>query len=208
VRVSIPSAATTVLTNLTFIVLTSLVAPFGESATAGYGSGGRLEYLLIPVVFGVGSALVPLVAASDGAGNFARVRQLTRTGVALSTGACGIAGGAVAMFPEAWMSLFTSDADVTAVGIAYLIRVGPAYPFLGLGLSPYFAAQGRGRTLLPLLASSTRLLVAEIGGAVAVYGFGFSLDVLFNLMAGGLFMYAVVMGIVMRRELGLITTVN
>ena len=77
-QVSVPSAANTLLTNGTFIILTALVAPFGTEATAGYGAAGRLEYLLIPIVFGVGSALVPLVAASDGAGDFERVRTLTR----------------------------------------------------------------------------------------------------------------------------------
>ena len=79
-RVAVPSAASTLLTNLTFIILTALVAPFGAEAIAGYGAGGRLEYLLIPIVFGVGSALVPLVAASDAAGDFGRVRRLTRAG--------------------------------------------------------------------------------------------------------------------------------
>ena len=67
-------------------ILTALVAPFGVEATAGYGAAGRLEYLLIPIVFGVGSALVPLVAASDGAGDFDRVRRLTRAGAVLSAG--------------------------------------------------------------------------------------------------------------------------
>ncbi len=85
-RVAIPSAASTLLTNLTFIILTALVAPFGTEATAGYGAAGRLEYLLIPIVFGVGSALVPLVAASDGVGDVQRVRKLTRAGAALARG--------------------------------------------------------------------------------------------------------------------------
>ena len=88
-RVAVPSAASTLLTNLTFIILTALVAPFGAEAIAGYGAGGRLEYLLIPIVFGVGSALVPLVAASDGAGDFGRVRRLTRAGAALARGRAG-----------------------------------------------------------------------------------------------------------------------
>lgn len=203
-RISIPSAASTILTNLTFIVLTGLIAPFGATAIAGYGSGGRLEYLLIPIVFGVGSALVPLVAASDGAGNSARVRQLTWAGATFGVGACGLAGVTVALFPEAWMTLFTTDPEVISIGAAYLVRVGPAYPFLGLGLALYFAAQGRGRTLQPLLASSTRLLVAGIGGAVAVSTLGWKLESLFTLMACGLAAYGVVMIYVMRRELGII----
>jgi putative MATE family efflux protein len=202
-RVSVPSAASTVLTNLTVIILTGLVAPFGMVAIAGYGAGGRLEYLLIPIVFGVGSALVPLVAASDGAGDFARVRQLARAGAALGAGACGLVGAAAAFCPGAWMGLFTSDAAVSTVGVSYLVRVGPAYAFLGLGLGLYFAAQGRGRTTQPLLATLTRLLVAGGGGLAAVGTSGWGLDALFNLMAGGLALYGMVMVAIMRRELGL-----
>jgi Na+-driven multidrug efflux pump len=195
-RVSVPSAASTLVTNLTFLILTALVAPFGTEATAAYGAAGRLEYLLIPIVFGVGSALVPLVAASDGAGDFDRVRRLTPAGAALGAGACGLVGIAAALFPSAWMGLFTSDPAVAEFGRSYLIRVGPAYGFLGLAL--YFAAQGRGRTAQPLLATLTRLLVAGAPGAL-----GWEIDSLFVLMACGLVSYGVVMVAIMPRELGL-----
>lgn len=202
-RVSVPSAASTVLTNLTFVVLTALVAPAGAAAVAGYGAGGRLEYLLIPVVFGVGSALVPLVAAADGAGDHARARQLTRTGALLATGACGLVGVAAAAFPSVWMGLFSDDAEVVRVGAAYLTRVGPAYAFLGTGLSLYFAAQGRGRVVKPLFATLTRLAVAGGLGAVARSAWGWGVESLFGLMAAGLTACGAVMVVVMRRELGM-----
>ncbi len=200
-RVAVPSAASTVLTNLTFVILTALVAPFGTEATAGYGAAGRLEYLLIPVVFGVGSALVPLVAASDGAGDIGRVRRLTRAGAALGAGASGLVGFTAALFPSAWMALFTSDPAVAGLGGAYLVRVGPAYAFLGLGLALYFAAQGRGRTAQPLLATLTRLLVAGALGALGLGVFGWGIDSLFALLACGLVLYGMVMVAAMRREL-------
>ncbi len=201
-RVSVPSAASTLLTNLTFIILTALVVPFGMEATAGYGAAGRLEYLLIPFVFGVGSALVPLVAASDGAGDIGRVRRLTRAGAALGAGASGLVGFTAALFPSAWMALFTSDPAVAGLGGAYLVRVGPACAFLGLGLALYFAAQGRGRTAQPLLATLTRLLVAGALGVLALRVFGWGIHCLFTLMACGLVLYGMVMVAVMRRELG------
>lgn len=202
-RISVPSAANTILTNLTFIILTALVAPFGVAATAGYGAAGRLEYLLIPVVFGVGSALVPLIAASDGAGDGERVRSLTRVGALLGAGPCALIGIAAALFPSVWMGLFTADAEVGEFGKSYLVHVGPAYAFLGLGLALYFAAQGRRRTLPPLLATCTRLLVAGVLGAVGLGALGWGINALFALMACGLAMYGIVMVFVMRRELGL-----
>src|SRR5215470_7408762 len=57
-RVGLPGALNTVQTNLTVVVLTGLVGGFGTVALAGYGIGARLEYLQIPLVFGLGSALV------------------------------------------------------------------------------------------------------------------------------------------------------
>ena len=101
------------------------------------------------------------------------------------------------------MRLFTSDPAVARFGGAYLVRVGPAYAFLGLGLALYFAAQGRGRTAQPLLATLTRLLVAGALGALGLGVLGWGIDSLFALMACGLVSYGTVMVAVMRRELGL-----
>ena len=119
-------------------------------------------------MFGVGSALVPLVAASDGAGDFDRVRRLTRAGAALGAGACGLVGSDRRAVPvgRGW-GCSPRTPRWSRFGGAYLVRVGPAYAFLGLGLALYFAAQGRGRTAQPLLATLTRLLVAGALGGLA-----------------------------------------
>jgi Na+-driven multidrug efflux pump len=100
------------------------------------------------------------------------------------------------------MGLFSSDPAVAGFGGAYLIRVGPAYAFLGLGLALYFAAQGRGRTAQPLLATLTRLLVAGVLGALGLCVLGWGINALFSLMACGLVLYGMVMIAMMRRELG------
>src|SRR6266852_5325305 len=57
-RVGGLAALVTVSTNLTIMIGTSLVGQFGPAAIAGYGTGSRLEYLLVPLVFGLGSPLV------------------------------------------------------------------------------------------------------------------------------------------------------
>jgi putative MATE family efflux protein len=205
-RVAVPSALNTVQSNLTFLALTALVVPFGTAAIAGYGMGGRLEFLLIPVVFGVGSALVPLIGANAGAGNFTRVRQATRAGLLLGAGAGAAVGLAAAAFPGGWMGLFTGEPGVLAAGQAYLRIVGPAYIGFGGGLALFFAAQGTGRVLQPLAAGFTRLMVAALGGYLAIRVFGRGLDALFVIMAAGLLLYGLVMVVVARRELGLVSS--
>ena len=60
---------------LTVLILTRLVAGFGTEALAGYGIGARLEFLLVPIVFAVGVASVPMVGMAMGARDIARARR-------------------------------------------------------------------------------------------------------------------------------------
>jgi hypothetical protein len=53
-----------VQTNLTIVMATGLVGRFWLAAFAGYGTGSRLEYLLVLIVFGFGGPLVALVVES------------------------------------------------------------------------------------------------------------------------------------------------
>ncbi len=53
-RVGAVAAVVTVGTNLTIAIATGFVGRFGPAAIAGYGTGSRLEYLLVPLVFGLG----------------------------------------------------------------------------------------------------------------------------------------------------------
>jgi hypothetical protein len=48
------------------------------------------------------------------------------------------------------------------------IERSPAYGLFGLGMAPYFASQGAGRPLWPLLANLARLAIAASGGWLAL----------------------------------------
>lgn len=197
-RVGAPGSLNTVLTNLTVVLLTGLVGPFGTAAVAGYGLASRLEYLQIPLVFGLGAALVPMVGTNVGAGNVARARRVAWTGAALAAGLTGGIGLLAALFPHAWLGLFSAEPDVLATGATYLRIVGPVYGFLGLGLALYFASQGAGRLLWPLVAGVARLVVAAAGGWVAVSWLGGGLVGLFAAIAVALVVYGATVALAIR----------
>jgi hypothetical protein len=171
-RVGAPGSLNTILTNLTVVLLTGLVGPFGATALAGYGLGARLEYLQIPIVFGLGSGLVTMVGTSMGAGHRARAQRVAWVGAAMAAGVTGTIGILAALFPHVWLGLFTSDPEVVAAGARYLRIVGPCYGFFGAGLALYFASQGAGRLLWPLLSAVVRLAIAAAGGWLATRWLG------------------------------------
>ena len=186
-----PGALNTVFTNLTVVLLTGLIGPFGIHALAGYGMGARLEYIQIPLVFGVGSALVAMVGTNVGAGRIARAERVAWIGAGLAGAITTAIGLTFAVFPHAWLGLFTTEPAVLETGSAYLRIVGPAYGFFGVGLALYFASQGAGRLAWPLLAGFVRLVVAATGGWVATRWFGGGPHAVFVAIAVAL----VVMGV-------------
>jgi putative MATE family efflux protein len=168
-RLGSVGAISAAATNLTIGIATALVGGFGTAAIAGYGTASRIEYLLIPLVFGLGSPLVAIVGTCMGAGMPARALHATWIGAAIAVAMTETIGLVAAAFPGAWLTLFDSDPAMLAAGAQYLHAVGPLYGFFGLGLILYFASQGAGRLLWPVLGNVARLAVAGLGGALVLW---------------------------------------
>ncbi len=188
-RVGAVGAVSTLQTSLTILLTTALVgAAAGPDGVAGYGTGGRLEYLLIPVAFGFGGPMVALVGTNIGAGQTARALRIALTGGALAFLLTESIGIVAAIWPYAWLGLFGHDPRMLEIGAAYLRSVGPTYGFFGMGLSLYFASQGAGRLMWPLLAGLCRMVIAIGGGGLALHLTG-SLTWLFGFLAVALVVY-------------------
>jgi putative MATE family efflux protein len=168
--VGLVGSISTLQTTLTVVLTTALVgAAAGSDAVAGYGTASRLEYLLIPLVFGLGAPLVALVGTNVGAGQPARALRVALLGAAVAFCLTETIGLLAAIWPLAWLGLFDSDPLMLETGAAYLRVVGPSYGFFGLGLCLYFASQGAGQLRWPLLAGLLRMVLAVGGGWLALY---------------------------------------
>ncbi len=197
-RVGAVGAISTLQTSFTIVLITALVgAAAGPAAIAGYGTGARLEYLLVPLTFGIGAPLVALVGTNIGAGQRERALRIALTGGAIAFIATEIVGLAGAVWPQAWLGLFGDDPALLASGTAYLHWVGPFYGFFGLGLSLYFASQGAGQLGWPLFAGFVRLLVATIGGWLVLRTTN-SLPAMFAVVALALVVYGLTLGIAVK----------
>ena len=178
-------------TVLVILIVTGLAARFGVAALAGYGIGARLEFLLVPIAFGVGVAAVPMVGMAIGARQVARARRVAWTAGALSAGVLGVIGAVVALWPDLWAGLFTRSEGALDAARSYLRWAGPAYGFFGLGLTLYFASQGSGKVLGPVLASTLRLVLIAVGGWLLVHHEA-PMAWLFALVGGAMAAYGLV----------------
>jgi Na+-driven multidrug efflux pump len=188
-RVGVMGSFATFVASLAAVLMTGLVGRFGTDALAGYGVGMRLEYMVSPLAYGIGTGLTTLVGVAVGARDFRRAVRVSWIGGLLAFATIGPIGWVAALLPEGWSRLFTSDPGVIAASVSYLTHVAPFYCLLGLGLALYFAGQGAGRMTVPVVAGLVRVAVATAGGWIAVAHMGAGLDGVFAAMAAGMAVY-------------------
>jgi putative MATE family efflux protein len=182
------------------MIVAALVGHFGTVALAGYGAAMRLETVQVPIVFGLGSAIVAMVGANVGAGRRDRAIRIAWTGAVIGAAISGGIGTLGAIFAPYWLGLFVSDQEVQAAGIAYLRYVGPAYTMFGVGLVLSFAAQGIGRVTWPFVAVSSRLLMIGIGGLLVIGVLNLDLTALFITIAGAIVVSGILIIVAFRQR--------
>jgi putative MATE family efflux protein len=166
-RVGVPLSLQPVLNNLSLAALTGYAGALGGAALAGVGAAVRLEYVMYPVVFGLGAAVVAMVGTNIGAGKKERANRIAWTAAAMAIGATALIGLAALAWPRAWAALFTTAPDVVDAAALYLVIVAVGYPFIGMNTLTQ-AFQAMGRTLWPLIAVIVRTLVIVGGGWVVI----------------------------------------
>lgn len=184
--------------NMATILVTARLAGYGPVAVAAYGVSARLEFMMIPLAFGVGSALTALVGRAVGQGDWETARRTAWVGGLMALGVCSSVGISVALFPQAFANLFASDAEVAAIAARALVFIGPAFGGFGLGMAMYFAAMGAGRMGYPVAAGLSRLGLSVGGGWLLGDVLGLGMDGQFLAVALGVTAYGVLAAVAVR----------
>ncbi len=192
IRVGGMAAINPFISVTSVVLLTTIISQFGQEAIAGYGIGARLEFIMIPIVFGLGAAMISMVGANIGAKQIRRAQSIGWIGAFVAAGVCGIIGICIAAAPNYWVDIFTDHPSISLAATEYLIIVGPAYVFFGLGLSLYFASQGAHAVFWPMFASLVRLIVAVGIGGYFVAEQGVDYTGLLYFVSGSLGLFGII----------------
>ncbi len=183
-RIGVPASLSTLANYLGLMLLTGVVGRYGTHDVAAFGLGTRLDFLIITLAFGIGSAVLTLVGMAAGAGDLRRVQMLLSRALWLVSVMLGSIALLLVWRPLLWIGIFTHEPEVVAVGSSYLRAVGLSYPFVGMSMIASFACQGLGEAVLPLVLVVGRTLVVT-AGAIALSSAHAPVGTIFGLMAAG-----------------------
>jgi putative MATE family efflux protein len=168
-RVGGLSAIVSSTTNLTIAIITGFVATAGVEALAGYGAGARLEFLLVPLSYGIGGPAGIMIGTNIGAGRTDRALRVAWTTVLMAGLTAETIGLAAATWPDVWIGAFSRDSGVIAYGSDYLRTVGPMFGFFGIGYAMYCVGQGTGGMRWPVAGACVRAALAVLGGLTCLH---------------------------------------
>lgn len=188
-RVGGPMSFQPILNNVALATLTGFVAALGAAELAGFGIAVRLEYLLYPLAFGLGAAVIAMVGTNLGAGQVSRAARIAWTGAGLAGTITGVIGLFGVLLPGAWTSLFSATPEIHALAAGFLTITGLAFPFLGLGLTLGSACQAAAQPQWPLIGVAGRAATVIVGGWLVARVLGGDLNGLAFVAAGGLIVY-------------------
>ena len=171
------------------LVATYLFSRHGNDWLAGYGLAVRLEMIMVPMVFGIGSALIAIVGAHVGAGLRERAVAIAWRGVIANGVLIGLFGLVVAVWPGLWCGNFASDQAVTDICSQSLRAIGPTYGLFALGLCSYFASQALNTLIYPVVGALLRLLI--VASALLWYTADYSPQLLLYIVAAAVVSYGV-----------------
>lgn len=164
--VGLMACALALIANLTTFLVNARLAAFGTAYVAAYGIAARVEFLMVPVAFGVGAALTALVGHAVGSGQWQQARRIAWTGAAMAFVVTMPFGLWVAIWPDVLASFLTSDPQVQVHAATALSYLGWGLAPFAVGMTLYFASQGANRMRGPLLAGMFRISIAVGLGAL------------------------------------------
>lgn len=148
-KIGIPSAMQGLFRNGSNLVYVKLIALTADPtvALAAFSIGNQMERTLRRTSLAFGTATTSLVGQSLGARDVDEAESRGWATIALSFGLMILFGLPIVAFATPFMSIFSSDAEVLAVGIAYLWAVAAAEPFMCAAITSGGALRGAGDTM-------------------------------------------------------------
>ena len=160
--VGIPSAVTTFLFDLDYVIIDKLMVSYHDLALAAIGIVLKVERFPLNVGIGICQGMMPLVAYNYSSGNKRRMEDTVRLSRRLGLGIAAVSILLYELFAVQFAHLFISDPQTVELATQFLrIRV-LATPLMFLSFFTVYLFQAFGKGRFSLFLGVTRWLVFNI----------------------------------------------
>ncbi|HSO32060.1 MAG TPA: MATE family efflux transporter, partial [Labilithrix sp.] len=150
-RIAGIGALQVLIETASWLGLVRILSSYGSTALAGYTIAMHIAIFAMLPSWGLAGGAATLVGQNLGAGEPLRAQRSVETIALYNVIVLGSIGVAFALFPDAVVSVVTSDREVTAYAASCLRIVALGFLFFGFGMVAVQAFNGAGDTLTPMI---------------------------------------------------------
>lgn len=190
-EIAVPASLANAITPISLLVITALIASYGEATVAGFGIAMRVEGFLAVLLVGVAAGIGPFVGQNFGRKVYRRIGQSVYFSNLVGIAWALLSFVAIIFFSQTIAGWFTSNEEVIDVATGYLTIVIITLAFEAIMLNVISAFNAIGKAKYSLLLSLFRMVVVYLPLAY-LFSFGFGVDGIFwaaaisNILSGAL----------------------
>ena len=163
-RVALPNAFQRFGTSMGYVVFASMVNSLGEIATAAHTVANTVESAFYVPGYGMQSAAATLAGNCYGSGDKRKLKDISRTILAIEVILMIISGTLLYLFAPQMMGIFSKDKEVIELGATVLRMVALSEPFYGVSIIIEGMMQGMGKTVMSLVCNVIGMWCVRIAG--------------------------------------------
>jgi putative MATE family efflux protein len=129
--VAMPAVLTNIATPVANAYVTREIAPFGDSAVAGWAILGRITSVAFGAIFALSGTVGPIIGQNYGARQFDRMRATLTQSLLVTAAFTGIAWLVLAVLADAIAAAFHATGETAELVVFYCCYLAPLFVFLG-----------------------------------------------------------------------------
>jgi putative MATE family efflux protein len=165
IKIGIPATLNGTERNMSTLLVTWFVVPFGTLAVAAHALMQRIDQLVHMPATGLGQGAGVLAGQNLGAKQPDRAEKTGWLAAGLFTGVMTFLSILILIWPQYVIRLFNSEPDLVALGSAFLRIQTLSYFFFGYAQVLQQCINGVGDTVVPLIITMTSMWVIQMPGA-------------------------------------------
>ncbi|MCD7917409.1 MAG: MATE family efflux transporter, partial [Clostridiales bacterium] len=155
-----------------------ILVSFTTTATTVYGVYFKLQSIFFMPVFGLTSAMVPIIAFNYGAQKRSRMVQTIKLGIGYALGFMILGVVLFQVLPAQLLSIFSASENMLEIGVPALRTISLSYVFAGICIVLGTTFQALGNGVYSMLVSFGRQIVvllpaayilSRVGGLSAIW---------------------------------------
>jgi putative MATE family efflux protein len=183
--IAVPAVLTNIASPVSNAYVTAAIAPYGDSAVAGWAVVGRILPVAFGAIYALSGSIGPILGQNLGARDGDRLRRAFTLSLAVNGAFTGAAWLALAVLAHPLSDLFHAGGEARELIVLFCRWVAPLFVFMGALFVANAAFNTLGRAHVPTALNWGRATIGtvpfvHVGGAWAGAG-----GVLWGFMLGG-----------------------